>query len=340
MSRLAIFAVISMLSLGLTLGACGATPAQSIELGLVSNADQGLRAARIGALGARFVRVEFRIDATPAQLAPVIARFARRGVSVLPLAGFSGRIPSRAEAQNLVSWAREFGPSGGFWRGRAHPELAIRAIEFGNETNLPGQFGGCGAGCPAYLQRAGAYARALAAAQEAIAGPAGNPAVGLLAIGDDGGAGSPEWVDGMFAAVPDLARRIAGWTAHPYGLEWRESLDRLIAQTGARGAPATIPIFITELGIASDNGECLSNNFGWNPCMTYAEAARTLKGTVVAIRARYGSRIKAIFVYQAFDQRLPLHDKDREHYLGALTADGRPKGAYTEAIRSLMRSSR
>ena len=115
-------------------------------------------------------------------------------------------------------------------------------------------------------------------------------------------------------------------------------LDQLVSQTAARGAPASIPIFITEIGIASDNGSCLDSNLGWSHCMTYGQAASSLKLTLAAIRARYGARIRAIFVYQAFDQHLPRSDDGHEHYFGVLTANGGTKGAYTATIRSLLRS--
>src|ERR1700680_2266917 len=111
----------------------------------------------------------------------------------------------------------------------------------------------------------------------------------------------------MFRPVPELAQRVAGWTAHPYGprANWQPLLDRLVGQMRARGAPASIPIYITELGIATDNGVCLTNNFGWNPCMSYREAATALNSTLGAIRARYGERVRAVFLYQAVDQRRP-----------------------------------
>ncbi len=339
MLRLVTLAATAALAASSLPGISAASTEPSFQLGLVSDAHPGSRSvSQIGDLGAAIVRVEFPIDATPASLAPVIGSFARHDVAVLPLAGFSGRVATSAEARNLASWARSFGPSGTFWRHRSGGRLAIRDIEFGNETNRAYQFGGCGPGCPAYAQRAAEYALALKAAQEAIDGPLGNARVGLLAIGDDGGVDSAEWVNGMFAAVPDLASRIAGWTAHPYGPRsaWQPMLDQLVQQTQARGAPATIPIFITELGIATDNGSCLTDNDGWPLCMTYAEAARALKSTIAAIRARYGERIRAIFIYQAFDQRLPGVDNDREHYFGVLTANGAPKGAYTQTIRSLL----
>jgi hypothetical protein len=74
--------------------------------------------------------------------------------------------------------------------------------------------------------------------------------------------------------------------------------------------------------------------------MSYAEAGAALAATVSAIRARYGTRIRAIFAYQALDQRLPRVDSDREHYFGILTANGAFKGALTTTFRSLVRSQR
>lgn len=334
------YAAVAALLLGTIPARSDPPPEPAFELGIVSDANARALAGTIGALGAPVARVEFSIDSTPAQMAPVIAAYARHGVRVLALASFYGRIPTAAEAAGLAGWAHAFGPGGTFWHGRLAGAPAMSDIEFGNETNQAYQYGGCGYGCAAYTQRAESYALALQAAQEAIHGPHGNPQVGLLAIGDDGGTGSPDWVDGMFAAVPDLAARVAGWTAHTYGprANWQPLLDRLLSQMRARGAPASIPIYITELGIASDGGPCLSDNFGWNPCMSYREAATALKVTIGAIRTRYGERVRGIFIYQATDQRRPRVDEEREHYVGVLTANRTPKGAYTAMVRSLLRS--
>lgn len=333
-------AVVATLAASVALGASAAAPQRSFELGVVSNAAPARVARLIGRLGVPIVRVDFSIDRTPAQLAPVIAAFARHGVRVLPLAGFNARLPTAGEARNLATWARAFGPGGTFWQRRPDGDLAIQDIEFGNETNSVFQYGGCAFGCAAFVERAHAYALALKEAQVAIDGPLGNSQVGLLAIGDDAGTGSADWVNAIFDAVPDLAARIAGWTAHPYGPHPQRMLDALVKQTAARGAPASIPIYVTELGISSDNGKCLNDNYGWNPCMTYSQAASALKSTVLALRARYGERIRAIFVYQALDQQQPQFDSNREHYFGALTASGAAKGAYTAAVRALARTLR
>jgi hypothetical protein len=312
----------------------------AFELGVVANADEGAHAAEIGALGAAIVRVEFPIDEPVAAVEEVVARYADQRVAVLPLAGFSGRVASPDEARNLASWAHALGPGGSFWKRRGGAALPIRSIEFGNETNQAAQFDGCGPGCPQFAQRAREYALALKAAQEAIGSSAGNPAVGLLAIGDDGGTGSSEWVNDMFAAVPDLAGRIAGWTAHPYGPGWHDALDQLVSQTSAAGAPATLPIYVTEVGVASDDGRCLDENLGWNPCMSYAEAAQTMQQVVTGMRSSFGLRLREVFIYQAFDQRPPGTDAGREHYFGILAADGGEKGSYTSTIRSLLRRLR
>jgi hypothetical protein len=323
------------------LAGCGSATRVPFRVGLVSNADEGSHAASIDALGASIVRVEFSIDAPLASVERVVARYADHGVAVLPLAGFYGRVPTAAEARGLAAWAHALGPGGSFWRHRPDAgALAIHDIEFGNETNRGAQFDGCDYSCPAFAERARGYALALKAAQEAVDGPLGNPHVGLLAIGDDGGTGSANWVDGMFSAVPDLGRRIAGWTAHPYGPHWRQLLDDLVSQTGARGAPSTLPIFITEVGVATDDGRCLEDNLGWNPCMSYAEAAGVMEQTIAGIHSLYEARVPAIFIYQAFDQAPPGSDSQREHYFGVLAANGARKGSYTAAMSALLRGHR
>ena len=143
----------------------------------------------------------------------------------------------------------------------------------------------------------------------------------------------------MFKAVPNLAQMVAGWTVHPYGPNWQSRLDALVSQTAASGAPSSfflIPIYVTEWGLATDNGRCLSDNYGWNKCMSYAEAASALASTVTEMRARYGSRLRGFYLYQAQDQSASGTSSDREQYFGVLQNDGSPKGAYTAEVQSLL----
>lgn len=309
--------------------------------GLVSGAGLVTDAGYAAQLGASYVRVEFEIGTPASKIQPTIERYANSGTQVLLLAGFYGRIPSSSEAQNLATWAHAFGPGGTFWAGRSDGGLAVRRIEFGNETNQSYQFNGCSWNCPEYIPRAEAYARALKTAQTAIDTPSGDSNVGLLAIGDDGGTGSENWVNGMFNAVPDLGSRIVGWSSHPYGPQssWQPKLDRLISWTQAHGAPSTLPIYITEFGFSSANGTCLNDNYGWNPCMTYVEAAAKLHETVESMQSRYGSRIGALMLYQTHDQQ-PLGQTNREFYFGALTSTGQDKGPFTTEVRALLAAHR
>ena len=56
--------------------------------------------------------MEFAINTPASQMAPIVEAYAHAGVRLLLLAGFSGRLPTAAEAQSLASWAGTFGPGG------------------------------------------------------------------------------------------------------------------------------------------------------------------------------------------------------------------------------------
>jgi hypothetical protein len=318
-------------------GFAGPGGAGAFEMGAVVGSAQLFELPWLQALGAHTARMEFPIDTPVSVLEPVVEAYAKAGIRPLLLAGFNARIPSEAEAQNLANWALAFGPSGTFWQGKdLPPATAVTNIEFGNETNNPYQYGETSETWyedPSFIQRAEEYARRLRSAQIAIA-QSGAP-VGLLGIADQYG-GHKTWVEAMFRAVPDLGRRVSGWTVHPYGREWRNPIDNLISGTQAHGAPSTVPIYVTEWGLSTDNGRCLSNNFGWNPCMTYEEAANTLASTVSAMRAQYGSRLRALYLFQARDQQPSGASTNRESYFGALQSNRAAKGAYTAEVQSLL----
>lgn len=303
------------------------------EVGLVPESLESHETTLIKELGAHTVRMEAEIEAPASQLAPWVTSYASAGIRILPLAGFEGRIPTSAQARNLATWAAAYGPGGTFWKGNSLPEsAAITNIEFGNETSYAYQFSNNSP--EAVASRAQEYALRFKEAAEAI--HAANPRVGLLAQADEGDSGSSIWVDNMFKAVPNLAQYVAGWTIHPYGPEWETRMNRLVQQTEENGAPNSIPIYVTEWGLATDNGQCLTGNYGWNRCMTYAEAATTLSRVVAEMRARYGSRLAAIYLYQAQDQSEPGVSDEREQYFGVLQNSGAPKGAYTAAVSALL----
>ena len=316
-----------------TLGGTWLSPDTGFRFGLTAGAIDTLSSADAAAqLGAHHVRMEFEIGAPATDLDAAIGKYASKGIQVLPLAGFHGRMPSADEAHNLASWARRFGPGGTFWQGRSDGRYAITDIEFGNESSYSYQ-GTQGRGAE--------YAQRFRDAYDAIHGSDGNASVGLLAQADDGNSGSSAWVDSMFNAVPDLAKRVSGWTIHPYGPQsrWQARMDRLISQVGARGAPSSIPMVITEWGLATDDGRCLDDNYGWNTCMTYSAAADAISSTLSGMKARYGSRLRALYLYQSTDRSPPGATNGRESYFGALKRDQSDKGAYTTTVKRELASA-
>jgi hypothetical protein len=284
-------------------------------------------------LGAKLVRLPFTIEDGPAQLAYAIEKYAAEGVRVLPLAVFDGTIPTPAQAQSLASWASTYGPGGTFWAGRSDGAFAIESIEFGNETSYSYQYSEAEDTPGGYAARAQAYAQRFVEAAKAIR--AANPDVGLLAQGDAGNAGAA-WVENMFKAVPDLAQYVAGWTIHPYGPNWRERVEAMIWETAAQGAPATIPVDITEFGLSTDNGQCLTGNYGWPVCMTYQEAAELLTRTMSELHQVLNGRPGMFLLYTITDRVEPGVSNEREDYFGALQSSLKPKGAFTTAVEAML----
>jgi hypothetical protein len=312
----------------------GSQPQTSnFQPGLVSgtNMNEDLRGAVL--LGAKVVRIGFSIATTTSELEPVIAGYAAKGIRVQPLAEFYARVPTPAEAQNLASWARAFGPDGTYWANHAGGQLAIEAIEFGNETASEGQYNDR-PGEASFQARAETYALRFTEAATAIA--ASGAHVGLLAQDEDT---SGDWINAMYKAVPDLSSYVAGWTIHPYGGEQynRERIDALIAQTAAHGASA-IPVDITEWGVSTDNGDCVNFNEGFNLCMSYEEAAQVLQSTVAWIKRLLGNRLGDFFLYQVRDQRVAGSGSNCQYFYGVLQHELQPKGAYTTAAQALLSS--
>ncbi len=70
--------------------------------------------------------------------------------------------------------------------------------------------------------------------------------------------------------------------------------------------------------------------------MTYAEAATDLASTISGMRSRYGSRLRAVYLFQARDQKATGTSTEFEGYYGALQSNMAPKGAYTTEVESLL----
>jgi len=304
-------------------------PPSSFRMGITAGSAFSYELPFITQLGARSARLIYNIGTTASSMASVIDAYARAGVRPLLVAHFYGRLPTVAEAQNVATWAKAYGPGGTFWIGKAYPaNTTVTRIEFGHETSYSYQWSDNS--LTTYAARAQTYALRFKDAQ--VATKAANPNVGLLAQGDNAVNGTA-WVTNMFRAVPDLGARAAGWTIHPYGPNWRTRIDATISSTRAAGAP-NLPIWVTEWGLTTDNGRCLSDNYGWSKCLTYAQAATTLHSVLSGMLSTYGSRLGAFFLYQAHDQAATGTQTGREYYFGALQSRGQAKGAYTTEAKA------
>lgn len=304
----------------------------ALQTGVVAGSALSYELQFIQPLGAHTSRMEFDISTPASQIAPIVGAYAAAGIRPMLLASFNSRVPTTAEAQNLGTWAAQLGPGGSYWKGKNVPaDTAVTDIEFGNETSYSYQFSDNSSST--YAARAQTYALRFRDAQIAV--QAANPTVGLLAIGDNAQQGT-SWVTNMFKAVPDLGSRVAGWTIHPYGPNWASRIDSTVSSTAAAGAPSAIPIWVTEYGISTDNGRCLSDNYGWNPCMTYSDAASTLGSVLTGMVSRYGGRLGGFFVYEAHDWYASGTHTGREDYFGAGQSNGAPKGALTTEVKALL----
>ncbi len=301
------------------------------QMGLTAGTAHSYEISFLKSMGAKTARLDFDINKSAASMASDMEAYAKAGIRPILLATFYGRVPSTSEAQNLATWAAAYGPGGTFWQGKSYPTSVMpNEIELGNETSYSYQWGDNSMGT--YAARAQAYAQR--ARDAAVAITAANPNVGLLAIGDNA-VNQDSWMKNMLKAVPNLADLVNGWTIHPYGPTWATRIDSTINSAKAGGA-RDLPIWITEWGISTDNGRCLSDNYGFDKCMTYDAAASTVRSTLSGMQARYGRRLGAFFLYQAHDQYASGTKSGRESYFGALQSNGATKGAYTDAVRAAL----
>jgi hypothetical protein len=301
----------------------------SFQMGLVAGASLSYELSFLKALGTHTARIEYGIGTSASSMASVIDAYARAGIRPLLLATFKSRLPTTAEAQNLGNWAAAYGPGGTFWQGKSYPaNTAVTDIEFGNETSYSYQFSDNS--LSTYASRATTYAQRARDAANAVR--AANSKVGVLAIGDNA-VNQTAWMTNMMKAVPNLDDLVAGWTIHPYGPSWATRIDSTINSAKSAGA-RDLPIWITEWGLSTDNGRCLSDNYGFDKCMTYSAAASTLHSTLSGLQSRYGRRLGAFFLYQAHDQYPSGTQTGREAYFGALQSNASAKGAYTTEVKA------
>jgi hypothetical protein len=289
-------------------------PASGLVIGLTGTADWlPMLRAGLDQTHARTVRLEAGRMSTTAAKDAAIATARAEGAQPEVLYTNRSTSPSTIRADAL-----RYGPT-------STSSLPLLYVELGNEDSY------------SYKGATATTARTYGDQAEAVADALIGTGVKLIVQADDALYNSvTNWVANVYATFPNVDDHpgVGGWVIHPYGPSYLARINRLIAQTTAQGAPASFPIFVTEYGLASDNGRCLSDNYGWDRCMTYAEAATTLRGVVNDVRANAPAVVQ-FFIYHEIDAAPPGASSDREAYFGAIRRDGSPKPGYTGTIAYL-----
>lgn len=263
---------------------------------------------RVGGLSASMSRSE--IQAIADQYGALQTR-------IIALVDFNGAPPSEADCRNLATWANVTG---------------LEAIEFGNEPWIAPQYGGYfpetyNPGDPndPYI----IYASRFKVAKQAI--EAANPKMILIAVGDSANTNHrPAYK--TFQAMQAIGVKPSAIQIHPYGPRYMNRLDDAKRDLTAMGWQNNTSIWVTEVGVSSDNGRQLDDNYGWNKAMSYNEAGDVLR-TVTAGLAAGG--VKRIIIYMGTDYRDPGTSNNREYYFGLTQTNGSDKGSLSNTARQL-----
>ena len=233
------------------------------------------------------------------------------------------------------------GPNGTLWAQTGlSNSLAVTRIEFGNEVlkrrSVPRRWLTTAAGIRLrpYRQIAVGYGAAYVSAVQAVA--AADPSVRVLAVADSPG-NVPQWLQGHVLPAPRTSAAMSrGGCCIPTVISGRPRSTPRWPPRPAWGASNSIPVFITEFGVATDNGNCLNNNYGYNTCMTYGQAAAAVATQIAGMEADLGSRLQELDVYSTSDLSQPGATSDSESYFGALQVLGATKGAYTSEVEDFL----
>jgi hypothetical protein len=193
-------------------------------------------------------------------------------------------------------------------------------------------------------------AAALATATKNIHAALAGTGVLTLCQADNGG-GDASAVANMYSSVSNLHNFCDGWVCHPYGVAGSTSdpggtLNQVVSQTVAQGAPSNFPIYCTEYGIASDDGNTLIptfdgvTNYGRSLTETYAQAAAALPITFNALKSSY-PQIAEFSIFSDIDEQPHgTNTTEDDHFGVAYTtvANGTPiaKPNYAAAVAALV----
>lgn len=286
----------------------------ALEIGITGTPDWlTMLTAGIDAVDARIVRLDAARMTTTTAKDNAIAT--ARAAGARPEILYSDRSTSPA---TIRADALRYGPT-------ATSTLPLLYVELGNEDSY------------SYKGATVTTARTYGDQVEAVADALVGTGVKIIVQADDANYNATtNWVANMYSTFPDMDSHsaVGGWVIHPYGTDYLTRINRLITQTTAQGAPADFPIFVTEFGLSTDDGNCLSDNYGWNACMTYAQAGSTMTSVVDDVRAN-APAVKGWYIYHEIDAVAHGVNTDRESYFGVLKRDGTSKPGYTDVVAYL-----
>lgn len=320
---------------GLTWGADANTGGWGDKMGAVQQ--------QVTQIGVRWIREQINwptVEPAPGQwdwtsTDQLFASAAQHGLTVLPLLMLSPswtgsartQIPSdpTGYAQFVSQMVARYGPHGSFWA--AHPELPRDVSTWFELWNEPYD--------SAFNNgdiNAGRYAQLVKAA--GAAGHAADPSAKFLleatAQWDNGGHWG-SWIGSMYAAVPDLNSYFDGVAVHPYGRSFTDTtatngfyqdMNLVRADLVAHGA-ADKPFWLTEVGYST----CAGGSS--NDCYSEAEQAQQYNTLIGLMKTTYASYVRAVFVYEFFDEAPVAADPtNRETHFGLTRQDGSVKPAW------------
>ena len=237
----------------------------------------------------------------------------------------SASLPSdpRAYATFVAAAVARYGPGGTFWR--QNPDLPARPLLWFELWNEPYYAD--------HNRDPGAYARLVRAA--VLAGRAAQPSARFLieatttyqtAAGDE-----RNWIEDMYAAVPDLGSYFDGVAVHPYGGDpavytpygdtdgQPGRVEQIHRELSAHGDGAK-PLWVTEIGWSTCSGD--------SACVTEQQQAAYLRTFLRLARTTWASYVRAVFVFGLRDLA-PNAIDDREAWYGLLRPDLSRKPAWS-----------
>jgi hypothetical protein len=259
---------------------------------------------------------------------------ARSGMTLLPILDGAPKWAAASQTTLPIDTAtygsfvaavvKRYGPGGVYWR--EHPGLSAEPIHWFELWNEP--YVAQGNRSPALY--AEMVKDAVTAARRVS--PAAQFLIeGITFFTPVGGGVMQDWINGMYAAVPNLGEYFDAMAIHPYGgdpgladssdpdTDPRDEVEQAHADLVARG-DGDKPLWVTEIGWSTCSDPSI--------CVTQTQQAQYLERFLGLTRTVWRSYVKAVFVYDLRDIAPAASDNAQADF-GVLSADLSHKPAWS-----------